>query len=82
MKKFFVVTFLGSIIWIAAYSYLMVWWATVAGKTIGIPDTVSKEKKGKMAPDRKEPDPHVPFFFLGDGSHVSSRWYLSSRPDH
>lgn len=40
LKKFFVITFLGSIIWIAAYSYLMVWWATVAGKVIGIPDTV------------------------------------------
>ena len=47
VKKFFVVTFLGSIIWIAAYSYLMVWWATVAGKTIGIPDTVSKKKKAR-----------------------------------
>ena len=41
VKKFFVITFLGSIIWIAVYSYLMVWWATVAGKVIGIPDTVS-----------------------------------------
>jgi K+-dependent Na+/Ca+ exchanger-like protein len=40
LKKFFVITFLGSIIWIAAYSYLMFWWATVAGKVIGIPDTV------------------------------------------
>jgi len=40
MKKFFAITFLGSIIWIALYSYLMVWWATVAGKVIGIPDTV------------------------------------------
>lgn len=39
-KKFFVITFLGSIIWIAAYSYLMVWWATVAGNTIGIPEAV------------------------------------------
>jgi len=40
LKKFFYITFLGSIVWIAAYSYLMVWWATVAGKVIGIPDTV------------------------------------------
>merc|ERR1711962_1169062 len=39
-KNWFVITFLGSIIWIALYSYLMVWWATVAGKVIGIPDTV------------------------------------------
>lgn len=39
-KKFFVITFLGSIIWIAAYSYLMVWWANVAGDTVGIPPEV------------------------------------------
>ncbi|OWK59404.1 Sodium/potassium/calcium exchanger 1 [Lonchura striata] len=26
-KKFFVITFFGSILWIAAFSYLMVWWA-------------------------------------------------------
>nr|CAD7577333.1 unnamed protein product [Timema californicum] len=36
-KKFFVITFVGSICWIAAYSYLMVWWANVAGETAGIP---------------------------------------------
>lgn len=35
-KKFFPLTFLGSILWIAAYSYLMVWWANRAGQTIGI----------------------------------------------
>jgi len=40
LKKFFIVTFFGSILWIAGYSYLMVWWATVAGKVFGIPDTV------------------------------------------
>ncbi|XP_043281108.1 sodium/potassium/calcium exchanger Nckx30C isoform X2 [Venturia canescens] len=39
-KKFFVVTFIGSILWIAAYSYLMVWWANVAGATIQIPPEV------------------------------------------
>lgn len=39
-RNYFAVTFLGSIFWIAGYSYLMVWWATVAGKVIGIPDTV------------------------------------------
>merc|ERR1719187_2577422 len=32
LKKWFPVTFLGSIVWIAGYSYLMVWWATVAGE--------------------------------------------------
>lgn len=40
LKNYFAITFLGSIVWIAGYSYLMVWWATVAGKVIGIPDTV------------------------------------------
>ncbi|XP_069678361.1 sodium/potassium/calcium exchanger Nckx30C isoform X2 [Periplaneta americana] len=39
-KKFFAVTFIGSIVWIAAYSYLMVWWANVAGDTIRIPPEV------------------------------------------
>lgn len=39
-KKFFPVTFIGSIVWIAAYSYLMVWWANVAGDTIRIPPEV------------------------------------------
>jgi solute carrier family 24 (sodium/potassium/calcium exchanger), member 2 len=40
-KRFFPVTFLGSIAWIAAYSYLMVWWANVAGDTADIPPEVS-----------------------------------------
>lgn len=40
-KRFFVVTFLGSIAWIAAYSYLMVWWANVFGETADIPPEVS-----------------------------------------
>ncbi|XP_043479359.1 sodium/potassium/calcium exchanger Nckx30C isoform X4 [Leptopilina heterotoma] len=39
-KKFFAVTFIGSIFWIAAYSYLMVWWANVAGDTVQIPPEV------------------------------------------
>jgi len=39
-RKFFPITFFGSIIWIALYSYLMVWWATVTGETIGIPPEV------------------------------------------
>lgn len=40
-KRFFVVTFLGSIAWIAAYSYLMVWWANVFGETADIPPEVT-----------------------------------------
>ncbi|XP_046404421.1 sodium/potassium/calcium exchanger Nckx30C-like isoform X2 [Ischnura elegans] len=39
-KKFFPVTFIGSILWIAAYSYLMVWWADVAGDSVSIPPEV------------------------------------------
>lgn len=39
-KKLFPITFLGSICWIAAYSYLMVWWANVIGDTAEIPPEV------------------------------------------
>ncbi|XP_036140381.1 sodium/potassium/calcium exchanger Nckx30C isoform X2 [Monomorium pharaonis] len=39
-KKFFPITFMGSIFWIAAYSYLMVWWANVFGDTVAIPPEV------------------------------------------
>ncbi|XP_058820028.1 sodium/potassium/calcium exchanger Nckx30C isoform X2 [Topomyia yanbarensis] len=39
-KRFYPVTFIGSIGWIAAYSYLMVWWANVAGDTAKIPPEV------------------------------------------
>lgn len=39
-KRFFPVTFLGSILWIAAYSYLMVWWANMVGQTVAIPPEV------------------------------------------
>ncbi|XP_059082290.1 sodium/potassium/calcium exchanger Nckx30C-like [Tigriopus californicus] len=39
-RKYFVLTFVGSIVWIAIFSYLMVWWATVAGDVLGIPPEV------------------------------------------
>uniref|UniRef100_A0A1A9WKA7 Sodium/calcium exchanger membrane region domain-containing protein n=1 Tax=Glossina brevipalpis TaxID=37001 RepID=A0A1A9WKA7_9MUSC len=39
-KKLFPITFIGSIVWIAAFSYLMVWWANVAGDTARIPPEV------------------------------------------
>ncbi|XP_031978970.1 sodium/potassium/calcium exchanger 1 isoform X1 [Corvus moneduloides] len=39
-KKFFVITFFGSILWIAAFSYLMVWWAHQVGETIGISEEI------------------------------------------
>ena len=35
------VTFAGSIMWIAAFSYLMVWWANLTGDTVNIPPEVS-----------------------------------------
>jgi len=40
-KKFFAVTFIGSIVWIAFFSYLMVWWANIAGATVEIPPEVN-----------------------------------------
>ncbi|XP_077290317.1 sodium/potassium/calcium exchanger Nckx30C-like [Arctopsyche grandis] len=39
-KRLFPVTFLGSILWIAIYSYLMVWWANIVGDTANIPSEV------------------------------------------
>nr|XP_017211234.1 uncharacterized protein LOC751686 isoform X1 [Danio rerio] len=39
-RKFFPVTFLGSISWIAFFSYLMVWWAHQVGETIGITEEI------------------------------------------
>ncbi|XP_042583736.1 sodium/potassium/calcium exchanger 2-like isoform X1 [Cyprinus carpio] len=39
-KKFFPATFLGSISWIAIFSYLMVWWAHQVGETIGITEEI------------------------------------------
>ena len=38
--KYFAVTFVGSIIWIAGFSYLMVWWATITGNAFTIPPEV------------------------------------------
>ncbi|CAG5078616.1 Oidioi.mRNA.OKI2018_I69.PAR.g9035.t1.cds [Oikopleura dioica] len=35
-EKWVVVTFINSILWIAVYSYLMVWWADVLGGAFGI----------------------------------------------
>ncbi|XP_072291719.1 sodium/potassium/calcium exchanger 1-like isoform X4 [Eucyclogobius newberryi] len=39
-RRFFVMTFLGSIMWIAIFSYLMVWWAHQVGETIGISEEI------------------------------------------
>merc|ERR1711871_35575 len=40
MQKYFIATFIGSILWIAVFSYLMVWWATSIGEVFGIPPAV------------------------------------------
>merc|ERR1711936_1265834 len=34
------IAFVMSILWIAAFSYLMVWWATMVGDALGISDAV------------------------------------------
>ncbi|NWX41436.1 NCKX2 protein, partial [Steatornis caripensis] len=39
-RKFFAITFFGSISWIAFFSYLMVWWAHQVGDTIGISEEI------------------------------------------
>uniref|UniRef100_A0AAY4A7U7 Sodium/calcium exchanger membrane region domain-containing protein n=1 Tax=Denticeps clupeoides TaxID=299321 RepID=A0AAY4A7U7_9TELE len=39
-KKFFPITFLGAICWIAGFSYLMVWWAHQVGETFGITEEI------------------------------------------
>ncbi|CAL8327479.1 unnamed protein product [Lota lota] len=39
-KKFFPISFVGSIVWIAAFSYLMVWWAHQVGETMGITEEI------------------------------------------
>lgn len=39
-KKFFPIAFIVSIVWIAVFSYFMVWWATLVGDTFGISDAV------------------------------------------
>uniref|UniRef100_UPI0037E96F8C sodium/potassium/calcium exchanger 1-like n=1 Tax=Semicossyphus pulcher TaxID=241346 RepID=UPI0037E96F8C len=39
-RKFFAFTFLGSIMWIGIFSYLMVWWAHQVGETIGISEEI------------------------------------------
>ncbi|KAM7152508.1 sodium/potassium/calcium exchanger 1 [Macrochelys suwanniensis] len=39
-RNFFAITFLGAIVWIAAFSYLMVWWAHQVGETIGISEEI------------------------------------------
>ncbi|MGH0162942.1 UNVERIFIED_CONTAM: hypothetical protein FKN15_043829, partial [Acipenser sinensis] len=39
-EKWFMVTFVTSTMWIAGFSYIMVWMVTVIGYTLGIPDVI------------------------------------------
>merc|ERR1719474_783149 len=39
-QKYYLIAFLMSIIWIAIFSYFMVWWATLTEETLGISDAV------------------------------------------
>lgn len=39
-QNLYVVSFVNSILWIAGFSYLMVWWATLVGEALGISDAV------------------------------------------
>ncbi|KAG8449031.1 hypothetical protein GDO86_015912 [Hymenochirus boettgeri] len=39
-ENFFMLTFLLSTLWIAVFSYIMVWMVTVIGYTLGIPDVI------------------------------------------
>ncbi|XP_025021549.1 sodium/potassium/calcium exchanger 3 [Python bivittatus] len=39
-EKWFLVTFASSTLWIAAFSYMMVWMVTIIGFTLGIPDVI------------------------------------------
>ncbi|XP_060697976.1 sodium/potassium/calcium exchanger 2-like [Hemiscyllium ocellatum] len=40
LRKYFILTFFGSIMWIGGFSYLMVWWAHQVGETIGISEEI------------------------------------------
>ncbi|KAF5910111.1 sodium/potassium/calcium exchanger 3-like [Clarias magur] len=39
-ERWFMVTFITSTLWIAGFSYIMVWMVTVIGYTLGIPDVI------------------------------------------
>lgn len=87
-KKFFVITFLGSIFWIAAYSYLMVWWANVFGETADIPPEVKLREHFSFS--QKEiliwfSSYFFPFHFLhrlGDGINILSSRNINSGFNH
>lgn len=83
-KKYYPVTFIGSILWIAAFSYLMVWWANVAGDTARIPPEVSCEEAHVHIPillcvckcDVDHPLLFLQFYFFYFYLITSSHYYL------
>ena len=86
-RKFFPVTFVGSILWIAAFSYLMVWWATVTGETFGIPPEVRchvyiisyfKARRAGFCYLYT----NIWYLLLGHGIDLFSCWNINSRFDH
>lgn len=96
-KKLFPITFIGSILWIAAFSYLMVWWANVAGDTARIPPEVSlleggffnypsrasRNKCGEIMNNKLLSPPFSCFaIILGYGSNLPGRRYIYSRSDN
>lgn len=49
LRGFYPITFIGSILWIAVFSYLMVWWSTITGEAFSIPPEVSRKVHLKSA---------------------------------
>ena len=39
-QKWFPISLVGSLIWISIFMYLLVWWSTVIGNTLGVPPEV------------------------------------------
>ncbi|XP_047187444.1 sodium/potassium/calcium exchanger 1-like isoform X2 [Scophthalmus maximus] len=39
-RRYFAMTFIGSILWIGVFSYMMVWWAHQVGETVGISEEI------------------------------------------
>ena len=68
-KKWYPITFINSILWIAFFSYLMVWWANTIGETLVIPTEVANLFFQKLSSS-------------GNWFNNSSCWYLYSRSDY
>ncbi|KAG1649722.1 Sodium/potassium/calcium exchanger Nckx30C [Nymphon striatum] len=54
-QKWFPLTFIGSILWIAVFSYLMVWWATVVGDSINIPTEANRKAMADLKSYKDNP---------------------------